>query len=77
MRRMVLELPARTLQILAEAYELSPNEVEQDVAVLQAHSWSSIDLLEWLRCTHGWHTSTCVYYLVALRRALRGQSPWM
>ena len=46
MRRMVLELPARTLQILAEAYELSPDEVEQDFAVLQAHASSSLDLLE-------------------------------
>ena len=76
MRRMILELPARTIQILAEAYELSPDEVEQDVAVLQAHSWSSIDLLEWLRRTHGWHASTCVYYLAALRRGLAGMPAW-
>jgi hypothetical protein len=77
MRRMVLELPARTVQILAEAYELSPDEVEQDVAVLQAHASSSIDLLERLRRRHTWDTSTCVYYLVALRRALRGMPAWM
>ena len=77
MRHMVLELPARTLQILAEAYELSPDEVEQDVAVLQAHSSSSVDLLEWLRRRHGWHASTCVYYLAALRRALNGMPAWM
>ena len=75
MRRMVLELPARTLRILAEAYELSPAEVEQDVAVVQAHAGSSIDLLEWLRRTHDWHTSTCVYYLAALRPALTGMPP--
>ena len=70
MRRMVLELPARTLQILAEAYELSPDQVEQDVAMLHAHPWSGIAFLEWLRRTHGWDASTCVYYLAALRRAL-------
>ena len=74
---MVLELPARTVQILAEAYELSPDDVQQDVAVLQAHAWSSIDLLEWLRRRHGWHVSTCVYYLAALRRALSGMPVWM
>jgi hypothetical protein len=35
MRRIILELPARTLQILAEAYELSPDEVGLDVVVLR------------------------------------------
>jgi hypothetical protein len=74
---MVLDLPAHTVQILAEAYELSPDEVEHDVAVLQAHSWSGVDLLAWLRCRHGWHASTCVYYLAALRRALNGMPPWL
>ena len=77
MHRIVLELPARTVQIVAEAYELSPDEVEQDVAVLQAHASSSINLLEWLWRTHAWHTSTCVYYLAALRRALKGMPAWM
>jgi hypothetical protein len=71
-----LELPARTVQILAEAYELSPDDVQQDVAVLRTHTWSSIDLLEWLRRRHGWHVSTCVYYLAALRRALSGMPVW-
>jgi hypothetical protein len=68
------QLPARTVQILAEAYELSPGEVEHDVAVLQARPWSGLDLLVWLRVRHAWHASTCVYYLAALRRVLRGQS---
>ena len=77
MRRMILELPGRTLQILAEAYELSPDEVEQDFAVLQAHASSGIDLLESLRRRHAWSASTCVYYLAALRRALRGMPVWM
>ena len=71
------QLPARTVEILAAAYELSLHEVEQDLTVLQAHAWSSIDLLEWLRRTHGWHASSCVYYLAALRRALSGMPVWM
>jgi hypothetical protein len=74
---MVLELPSRTVQILAEAYELSPDEVEHDLAILQARSSFGIDLLEWLRRRHGWHASSCVYYLAALRRALSGMPAWM
>lgn len=77
MRSMILELPARTLQILAEAYELSRDEVEQDVAVLLDHPHSGIALLEWLRRTYRWDASTCLYYLAALRRALSGMPPWM
>ena len=65
-RSMILELPARTLRILAEAYELSPD---------QPHS--GIALLEWLRRTYRWDASTCLYYLAALRRALSGMPPWM
>ena len=69
------QLPARTVEILAAAYELSPAEVIHDVAVLQAYPWSGLDLLVWLRNSHQWPASTCVYYLAALRRTLRGQSP--
>ena len=71
------QLPPRTVLILAEAYELDTAEVEQDVAVVQASPWSGLGLLVWLRDRHRWHASTCVYYLAALRRALRGQSPIM
>ena len=74
--RVALELPARIRQILAEAYELRPDEVEPDSAVLQAHSSAGVDVLEWLRRRHGWHASTCVYYLAALRRALREAPSW-
>ena len=76
-RCMALELPARTVQILAEAYELNPDEIEHDVTVLHACPRSGVKLLVWLRDRHQWHASTCVYYLAALRRALRGQSPVM
>ena len=74
---MAARLPARTVQILAEAYELSPDEVEHDVAVLQAQAWSGLGLLVWLRDRHHWDASTCVYYLAALLRALQGMPPGM
>ena len=70
------QLPTRTIQILAEAYELSSDEVQYDVSVLQASSRSGLDLLVWLRARHDWSASTCVYYLAALRRVLRGQAPF-
>ena len=69
------EALASSVLILAEAYELTPAEVEYDVAVLQAYPWSGLELLVWLQDRHHWHASTCVYYLAALRRTLRGQSP--
>jgi hypothetical protein len=76
-RCVVLDLSARTVGILAEAYELCTDEVEEDVAVLQRHPRSGVELLEWVRRRHRWHASTGVYYLAALRRALSGMRPWV
>jgi hypothetical protein len=75
--RTPFQLAAQTVQILAEAYELSPEEVEHDASMLHTSSWSGLELLAWVRDRHDWHASTCIYYLAALRRALRGQSPFM
>jgi len=68
-------LGPRAIEILAEAYELRPDEVIHDVAALLESASSGLDQLVWLRRRHGWHASTCVYYLAALRRSVMGMPP--
>jgi len=54
--------------ILAEAYELAADDVMLDVKISQSLRWSGLDLLDWLRCRHGWDASLAVNYLAAIRR---------
>jgi hypothetical protein len=74
--RTSVQLLARTVLILAEAYELDPADVEHDVALLQAWPAWALCTLVWLKERHRWHASTCVYYLARLHRAVHGQPPF-
>jgi hypothetical protein len=68
---------ADAVQILAAAYELSPDQIEHDLAVVQSAPWSHLDFLQWLRDRHKWDVSTGLFYLAALARALDGEPPWV
>src|SRR5215210_9553425 len=67
-RSTLTPLHPRTVQILAEAYELTPHDVALDNEIIQALPWSGLDLLVWLRRRHNWDASLAVYYLAAIKR---------
>ncbi len=69
MKPLVTLGPHLTL-ILADAYEIKPRDVLQDSEALQLWCWTGLELLAYMREKYGWHASTAVYYVAALRRAL-------
>jgi hypothetical protein len=64
-------LDPHTVQILAEAYELTTLDVVLDSEIIQALPWSGLDLLVWLCRRHDWHASLAVNYLAAIKREIR------
>ncbi len=66
----LVTLSPRSILILAEAYEIKPRQVLQDLATVQLWCWSGLELLVHLCQKYDWHVSMAVYYVAALRRAL-------
>jgi hypothetical protein len=62
-------LAARERQILAAAFEVSEEQVEEDLRQMMTWSESPDALTAWFQQRHGWDPSVPPYYVASLRRA--------
>jgi hypothetical protein len=59
------------LDRIAEAFEITPQEVVVDSAAVRAGGYSHVPIQRWLQDRHHWDGSVAPYYLAHLRGLLR------
>lgn len=65
----------RRHEVLAAAYELEPDVVTQDTALVSGWSEGADDLLSLLQVRHHWTAGYAADYLISVRRTLLGLMP--